>query len=294
MSDGGEKLPLSERIFYGFNAVSQWSIRNNRTLRGDGRGGCANPLGCLTMMIFFIVLLLCPVFILPMMLVRFAQLGWSGLRYGASVELATGEEARWGHGGLQPVPDPARINAGAKAIASGDPGFRARALTDWAHAASMLICQSLVSGDATCARTFMSNGLFRSHQALLELRASADLSFEGAWRTVDAYVVGATRTPLVEEVRVRVTCHGWRWERHPPTGMTLRGGPDESDWSEDLTFARSTGTITPPGGGLPASRCPSCGAHLDLDHGGACRYCKGIVTAGRHDWVLVSWQREAW
>jgi hypothetical protein len=299
MSDGGEKLPLSERVFYGFNAVSQWAIRNNRTLRGDGTGngkgrGCSTPLSCLAMLIFLIVVLLCPVFILPMMLVRFARLGFSGLRYGASVEVTSGEEARWGHGALQPVPGPARINAGAVAIAAADPGFRARALTDWAFAASMLICQSLVSGDATCTRTFMSNGMYRAHQALLELRTDADVSFAGSWRAVDAYVVGAVRTPLVEEVRVRVTCHGWRLERHQPTGVTLRGGPDEGDWSEDLTFARSAGTVTPPGGGLPASRCPSCGAHLDLDLGGACRFCKGIVTAGRHDWVLVSWQREPW
>jgi len=291
MPHGGEKLPLSERVFYGFTAVSQWAMRNNRRMRGRG---CANPLSCLTTLIFLIVVVVCPVFILPMMLARFASMGLAGLRYGASVDVTTGDEARWGHGTLQPVPDPARINAGAVAIARADPGFRAHALTDWAYAASMLICQSLVSGDATCTRTFMSNGMYRAHQALLELRTGADVSFEGSWRTIDAYVVEAIRTALVEEVRVRVTCHGWRLERHQPTGATLRGGPGEANWSEDLTFARSTGTITPPGGGLPASRCPSCGAHLDLNADGACRYCKGIVTAGRHDWVLVSWQREAW
>jgi hypothetical protein len=290
MTDG-EKLPLSERVFYGFNAVSQWAMRNNRRMRGRG---CANPLSCLTTLIFLLVVVVCPVFMLPMMLARFAQMGLAGLRYGASVDITTGEEARWSHGTLQPVPDPARINAGAVAIASADPGFRARALTDWAHAASMLIRHSLMSGDATCTRTFMSNGLYRAHQALLELRARAEVSFQGSWRTIDAYVVEAIRTPLVEEVRVRVTCHGWRQEQHQPTGTMLRGGPGETNWSEDLTFARSTGTITPPGGGLPASRCPSCGANLDLNPGGACRYCKGIVTAGRHDWVLVSWQREAW
>jgi NAD(P)H-dependent FMN reductase len=36
------------------------------------------------------------------------------------------------------------------------------------------------------------------------------------------------------------------------------------------------------------------GAAIELDPGGACRYCQGIVTAGRHGWVLVSWQREPW
>ncbi len=296
----GDKSPLSDRIFYGFERVAQWAMRGSRGNRkaapGDGtsRGGCSNLLGCLTVLPVFIVLALFPVFALPMMLVRFSQLGFSGLRYGAVVDIVSGDDARWGHGTLQPVPEPVQINAGAAAIARRDPGFRVRALADWGFAVTALICQSMVSGDATCTRTCMGNGQYRAHQALLELRSRADVSFAGTWQAVDAFVVAATQSPLVEAVRVRVTCAGWRLERHEPTGITLRGGPDNATWSEDLTFARSTGAVTPPAGGLPASRCPSCGANLDLDPNGACRYCKGIVTAGRHDWVLVSWQREPW
>ena len=161
-------------------------------------------------------------------------------------------------------------------------------------AAAQLICQSLTSGDATPARTFMANGLFRAYQALLELRAQAEVDCEGSWQGTGAVLVDAVSTPLVDEVRVRLTCAGWCWERHGPSGLTLRGGPDMRNWSEDLTFGRSASAISPAAGGLPAKHCPSCGAPLDLDDQGACRYCQSIVTAGRHDWVLVSWRREAW
>jgi hypothetical protein len=229
-----------------------------------------------------------------MMVVRLLASGRPSFRYGSSVDITVGDEARWGHGVLAPAADDVVIGSAAEYIARRDLGFRVTALTDWAVAATGLNCQSLVSGDATCTRTFMANGLYRSHQALLELRGRSEVSCSGAWRAVSAAVVEARRSQLVEEVRVRVHCRGWRMERHEPTGLTLRGGPEAAAWSEDLTFARAAGAVTPAAGGLPASRCPSCGAQLDLDPGGACRYCRGVVTAGSHDWVLVSWQREPW
>ena len=61
----------------------------------------------------------------------------------------------------------------------------------------------------------------------------------------------------------------------------------------DLTFGRSASAVSPAAGGLPANHCPSRGAPLDLDENGACRYWNGIVTAGRHDWVLIGWRQTA-
>jgi hypothetical protein len=291
-----ERFPLPERLFLAYTTVSRWAAGGSVTSPGSPgrRRGCANPFALFKLLLFLLMIVLLPIFVLPMMLVRLAQAGRQSWKYGAAVDITAGDEARWGHGILPPVPGGAVIGSGVSAIANADPGFRVTTLTSWAVAATALTCQSLVSGDAACTRTFMANGLYRAHQALLELRAREEVSCAGAWRAVSAAVVGTTRSQLVEEVRVRVRCRGWRMERHEPTGLTLRGGPETSTWSEDLTFVRSAGTVTPASGGLPANRCPSCGAHLDLDPGGACRYCHGVVTAGNHDWVLVSWQREPW
>jgi len=291
-----EKFPLPERIFLAHSAVTRWATSGSITTPDSpgSRRGCANPFALLKVLIFLLMIVLFPFFALPMMLVRLVKSGRQSFQYGSLVDLAAGEEARWGHGSLPPVAGDAVIGSGTAAIANADPGFRVTTLTDWAVTATALNCQSLVSGDATCTRTFMANGLYRAHQALLELRARSEVSCAGAWRAAGAAVVGATRSQLVDEVRVRVHCQGWRMERHEPTGLTLRGGPEVTTWAEDLTFARSAAAVTPASGGLPASCCPSCGAHLDLDPGGACRYCKGVVTAGNYDWVLVSWQREPW
>jgi hypothetical protein len=288
----GEKFPLSDRMTNGFSAMVYWAMRDTGNSRNPR--GCSNPLGIVKNAFFVIFIILCPLFVLPLIFVRLAASGRTGFRYGASVDVAAGEAARWNTGILPPAAPVAEIRAGLAAIATRDQRFRLRALTDWSVGVTALLCRSAVTGDPIWARTFMANGLYRAHQALLELRDGSHVSCEGSWQAVDATVIGASRSALVEEVRVRVTCQGWRLERHQPTGLPLRGGPDAGTWSEDLTFARAADALTPPVGGLPASRCPSCGAPLDLDPGGACRYCKGIVTAGRQDWVLVSWQRAPW
>ena len=174
MPDDGEKVPLSERILQAFTALSHWAR--------IGESGCGNPLTWVKVVVLLLVVVLCPLFFLPIVLVRLAHTGRTGFRYGVAIRTTSGAAARLGHGVLPPLPDPAGLRAGIATIAGHDPGFRARALTDWAIEASALIGQSLVSGDAVPARTFMSNGLYRTHQALLELRAEANVSCAGSWR----------------------------------------------------------------------------------------------------------------
>jgi len=299
LSNGrSEKVPLTERLYNLFFSVTRWASSGLPTAspgaEPKSRRGCFHPLSLLKVIVVLLAVVFCPLFLLPIMLVRFAQTGRQTIKFSSSLDVASGEQARWGFGVLEPVPGAAAVQAGTEAIATRDPGFNAGALTSWAEAAAGLICESLTSGESTPARTFMANGLFRTHQALLELRTRAEVLFDGSWRAVDATAVQVVSTPWVDEVRVRVRCQGWRWERHVPSGLTLRGGPEPATWSEDLTFGRSAGTVTPSTGGLPARHCPSCGAQLELDANGVCQYCRGIVTAGRHDWVLVGWRSEPW
>jgi hypothetical protein len=256
--------------------------------------GCLNPVTIIKIVLLLLLVALLPLFLLPLLIGRMLKIGRTALRYSSVLELTSGAAARWGYGQLDPPSDPGAVQAGAAAIAAHDPEFDPMRLMNWAAAATGLLGQSLTSADATPARTFMANGLFRTYLALLELRSRAEVTCEGSWRATGASVVDAISTPLFDEVRVRLQCEGWCSETHAPTGLTVRGGSEVRAWSEDLTFGRSATAVTPAAGGLPARRCPSCGAPLDLDVDGACRYCHGVVTAGRHDWVLTGWRREPW
>jgi hypothetical protein len=124
MPDDGEKFPLSERLLQAFTALTRWA-----SISGSG---CGNPLTWIKVVVMLCVLVLCPLFFLPIVLVRLAQTGRTGFRYGAAIRTAHGPAARLGHGVLPPLPDPAELRAGIATIAGHDPGFRARALTDWA------------------------------------------------------------------------------------------------------------------------------------------------------------------
>jgi hypothetical protein len=70
-------------------------------------------------------------------------------------------------------------------------------------------------------------------------------------------------------------------------GHVLRGNHDVKPWQEDWTFQRSSKAVTKDGGAGLGSKCPNCGAPLDVDLAGTCRYCKASIMSGDYDWVLA-------
>jgi hypothetical protein len=285
---------VSEWFLSAARTVMRWSNPKSKYAGKTSALGCFNPLLILQIILVLLLVALMPLYLLPMMLVRLVGVGRTSIRYSSALDVTSGPPARWSYGALEPVADAASVQAGTAAIAAHDPQFDPGRIMTWAAGASGLIGESASTGDATPARTFMANGLFRSYQALLELRAQAGVTCPASWRATSAVLVEAAATPLFDEVRVRLQCEGWCYEMHEPSGIVVRGSKVPGTWTEDLTFGRSADAISPAAGGLPARRCPSCGAPLSLDRDGACTYCHGIVTAGRHDWVLIGWRREPW
>jgi len=291
-----DKDSLSEWFVSASRSVMRWGSvsRSKHPANKDSALGCLNPFLIIRILIVLLVIVLMPLYLLPLLFVRMVTVGRSSIRYSSMLEVSSGEPARRGYGTLEPAADTASVRAGTAAITAHDPQFDPGRIMTWAASATGLICESLRTGDATPARTFMANGLFRSYQALLELRSKAGVACPACWRATSAALVEAVSTPLFDEVRVRLQCEGYSCQLHEPSGLVLRGSREPGTWTEDLTFGRSAEATTPAAGGLPARRCPSCGAPLALDRDGACTYCHGIVTAGRHDWVLIGWRREPW
>jgi len=291
-----DKDSLSEWFVSASRSVMRWGSvsRSKHPVNKTSALGCLNPFLIIRIVVVLLVIILMPLYLLPVLFVRMATMGRTSIRYSSMLDVSSGETARWSYGALEPVADAASVQAGTAAIAAHDPQFDPGRIMNWAASATGLICESLRTGDATPARTFMANGLFRSYQALLELRSKVGVACPASWRATSAALVDAVSTPLFDEVRVRLHCEGSCYELHEPSGSVLRGSKEPGTWMEDLTFGRSADAVTPVAGGLPAQRCPSCGAPLALDRDGACTYCHGIVTAGRHDWVLVGWRREPW
>ncbi|WP_437191216.1 TIM44-like domain-containing protein [Planctomicrobium sp. SH527] len=61
--------------------------------------------------------------------------------------------------------------------------------------------------------------------------------------------------------------------------------------SQLYTLERKKGTLTNPAGTFSSAGCPQCGAPLEIDGSGSCKYCGTVVTDGSFDWVLKSVDR---
>jgi hypothetical protein len=166
-----------ERYLAISRALMRWA--KPRSDRPASALGCLNPLLWIKIIVVLAVVVLMPLFMLPMLIGRLATFGGAAVRYSSVIDATSGEQARWGYGTLSPSADGASLRQGVAAIAARDPGFDAATLTRWAATAAALICASLTSADATPARTFMAGGLLRTYQALLALRARAEVVCEG-------------------------------------------------------------------------------------------------------------------
>ena len=199
-----------------------------------------------------------------------------------------------GVGRLQPTGLAAERAAAITAIRAHDPAFVAADLAQRAVLVHEVVNQSLASNDAALARIVMADSLWGAHRMLVSVRADNGVQREAALTVVGAEVVEAFHSTLIEEVRVRLSCAGVRCDLHAETGLVLRGSRNRSSWQEDLTFTRSAGALTPPGGGVLARSCPNCGAPLDVNDDGACTTCDALVMSGRQDWVLTGMSCDPW
>jgi hypothetical protein len=90
-------------------------------------------------------------------------------------------------------------------------------------------------------------------------------------------------------VRMTATCADY--EVDEKTGRMIFGSRSPSQFVEYWTFQRSVGVQTTDRSILDRV-CPNCGAPLEINQVGECRYCRAAVTSGRFDWVLSRIEQE--
>ena len=54
-----------------------------------------------------------------------------------------------------------------------------------------------------------------------------------------------------------------------------------------LKFMRRRGVKTKNNVDLATSNCSNCGANIEVDDKGVCKYCGTSLVSGEHDWVLA-------
>jgi predicted lipid-binding transport protein (Tim44 family) len=182
--------------------------------------------------------------------------------------------------------------SGMTMIQSEDPHFDPEAFRGRVQQAFFALEQAWQERDLTASRPFMSPGLYLGWssqvQQLLELHKKNVLD---GLRLDGLDVVKVVHGEAFDNVTVRLAATCADYEVDEKTGRMIFGSRSPSQFVEFWTFQRSVGVQTTDRSILDRV-CPNCGAPLEINQVGECRYCKAAVTSGRFDWVLSRIEQE--
>lgn len=171
------------------------------------------------------------------------------------------------------------------AIDERDPAFDEQVFLNQANNAYYLVQKAWVDQQPALSRKVMADAIWTRHRQQIEAMIQAgkrnvleDLN------VATTTTVAATTDKNIDSITVRFYTVGRDYDIDAQAKMvggdrTLRG------WQEDWVFQRSSSAKTKDG--TLNNKCPNCGAPLDLDTNGVCKYCKTMVMGGKHDWVLT-------
>ncbi len=178
--------------------------------------------------------------------------------------------------------------AGLDAIVAHDPDFNTEEFVDQVQRAFFVVQEAWTERKPEMSRRVMADGLWQQH------RTQIQAFLDGNTRNVldglavgSVTIVGAHSDQRYDTITTRIIATSADYTVSGDNGKVVSGHKDLEPWQEDWTFQRSSEATTPAGGGTLSSNCPNCGAPLDVDLTGQCRYCKAPVMSGRYDWVLA-------
>lgn len=184
-----------------------------------------------------------------------------------------------------PTISDASAQAKWQALATRDPQLNWPGLTSRVA----LIFQSMQVGwsnrDLTRARPFVTDNLFEMLSYWIgayKKAALRNVTENAAIERIDLARVGLDK--FYQAVTIRIFASSLDYTIADADGQVVGGSrARRRSYSEYWTLVRSAETTGPA---KSDSACPSCGAPLDVEMAGTCKYCRAKVTSGQFDWVL--------
>jgi predicted lipid-binding transport protein (Tim44 family) len=267
------------------------SSGGSSTHYSSGGGYGAVGVGSVISLVFGVVCLL--IFILFVWLIM-----RSARKHGLVTDSAIGDVgSRAGLATTQLGDDPgagrittrADIDAAIDHIHERDPGFNEADFLSDANRAFFTIQQAWTERKPDISRQVMHDGIWQQHKFQIDQYVSQNKqNMLENLAVQNTRLVSVSSDPSFDTIMVRffASCADYDLQLGDKPKV-VRGDREVRDWCEDWIFQRKTGAVTKPNGGTMAKRCPNCGAPLDLDLAGVCRYCRAPVMSGEFDWVLT-------
>ena len=183
---------------------------------------------------------------------------------------------------------PESSEEGLAAISAHDHGFEREAFLEEVQRTFFVVQEAWTKREPGLSRNVMADGLWQQHRVQIEGYVDAHKRNVLEDLAVGSLtVIAAHHDQTYDTISVRVHAACADYDVDDEKGKVIRGDKQVREWTEDWTFQRSATATTPAGGGTLSAKCPNCGAPLDLDLAGTCKYCKAPVSSGAYDWVLA-------
>ena len=187
------------------------------------------------------------------------------------------------------TPVSADAAAGLAAIRAHDPDFDPDVFKASVERAFFVVEEGWSEGKPEMTRRVMADGIWQQHRSQIE-----QYQHNGTRNVLDGLAIGkvtirsATTDQNHDTVTARILATCADYDINVASGKVVRGNQHEmTPFQEDWVFQRSSQATTKPDGGTMDQKCPNCGAPLDLDLAGVCKYCRAPVMSGQFDWVLT-------
>ncbi len=167
-----------------------------------------------------------------------------------------------------------------------DPGFNEQSFQDTVSTAFFNIENAWCARDMSSARQFLSDSVLSRFQLQLEEYKRnntfnrldelsldkvtiLDITSDGNYDTIDIWLT-ATAYDYIADAK----------------GAMVSKSRDLSTWDEKWSFMRSVKVQTKVQEGVKSTKCPNCGAPLEINAVGECAYCHSKINRFDFDWVL--------
>lgn len=188
------------------------------------------------------------------------------------------------------VKSAAELAEGVAAIKAHDPGFNEDDFLSDVNRSFFTIQQAWTERKPELSRQVMHDGVWNQHKFQIDSYIS-----QNKQNVLENLAIQNTRMVAADSddafdtiaVRFFASCADYDIDLGDDKHKVTRGSKNIEDWAEDWVFQRSSKAVTKPNQGTMNQKCPNCGAPLDLDLAGICKYCKAPVMSGEFDWVLT-------
>ncbi|HEX3542773.1 MAG TPA: Tim44-like domain-containing protein [Acidimicrobiales bacterium] len=210
---------------------------------------------------------------------------WSGTE-GPAIDTIRGDLFPGTHTDAHAAVSP--VEQGLAEIQAHDPAFNQESFLESVQKAFFIVQEAWEQRKPDMSRQVMADGIWQQHKAQIEgylnehkRNVLEDLAVG------DLRILSAHSDQTYDTITVRIFAACADYDVDDEKGKIIRGNRSVGQWQEDWTFQRSSSATTKPGAGTLNSKCPNCGAPLNVDLQGVCSFCHQPIMGGKYDWVLA-------